>query len=47
MAVVGPRPRTFFVKEIAKIMPFMKRDVIKPGLTGWAQVNYAYGEAVR
>lgn len=48
MAVIGPRPeRPFFVKEIAKIMPFYEtRHVIKPGLTGWAQVNYSYGESI-
>ncbi|MBF2708304.1 exopolysaccharide biosynthesis polyprenyl glycosylphosphotransferase [Flavobacterium soyangense] len=48
MAVIGPRPeRPFFVKEIAEIMPFYEtRHVIKPGLTGWAQVNYPYGESM-
>lgn len=48
MAVIGPRPeRPFFVKEIADVMPFYEtRHVIKPGLTGWAQVNYAYGETI-
>jgi exopolysaccharide biosynthesis polyprenyl glycosylphosphotransferase len=48
MAVVGPRPeRPFFVKEIAEIMPFYEtRHIIKPGLTGWAQVNYSYGETI-
>ena len=48
MAVIGPRPeRPFFVKEIAEIMPFYEtRHVIKPGLTGWAQVNYSYGESM-
>ena len=48
MAVIGPRPeRPFFVKEIAEIMPFYEtRHIIKPGLTGWAQVNYAYGETI-
>lgn len=48
MAVIGPRPeRPFFVKEIAEIMPFYEtRHVIKPGLTGWAQVNYAYGGTI-
>ncbi|MES2574295.1 MAG: exopolysaccharide biosynthesis polyprenyl glycosylphosphotransferase [Bacteroidota bacterium] len=48
MAVIGPRPeRPVFVKEIAEIMPFYEtRHVIKPGLTGWAQVNYSYGESL-
>ncbi|MEO8234782.1 MAG: sugar transferase [Flavobacterium sp.] len=48
MSVIGPRPeRPIFVKEIAQIMPFYEtRHVIKPGLTGWAQVNYSYGETI-
>ncbi|RTY81380.1 exopolysaccharide biosynthesis polyprenyl glycosylphosphotransferase [Flavobacterium sp. LS1P28] len=48
MAVIGPRPeRPVFVKEIAEIMPFYEtRHIIKPGLTGWAQVNYTYGETI-
>ncbi|MFV5702383.1 exopolysaccharide biosynthesis polyprenyl glycosylphosphotransferase [Flavobacterium sp. XS2P12] len=48
MAVIGPRPeRPFFVKEIAEIMPFYEtRHIIKPGLTGWAQVNYTYGVTI-
>lgn len=48
MAIIGPRPeRPFFVKEIAEVMPFYEtRHVIKPGLTGWAQVNYSYGESI-
>lgn len=48
MAVVGPRPeRPEFIKEIADRMPFYEtRHVIKPGLTGWAQVNYSYGETI-
>ena len=49
MAVIGPRPeRPVFVKEIAAMMPFYEtRHVIKPGLTGWAQVNYSYGETLQ
>ncbi len=48
MAVIGPRPeRPIFVDEIAEVMPFYEtRHVIKPGLTGWAQVNYSYGETI-
>jgi lipopolysaccharide/colanic/teichoic acid biosynthesis glycosyltransferase len=45
MGVIGPRPeRPVFVQKIAEVMPFYEtRHVIKPGLTGWAQVNYPYG----
>jgi lipopolysaccharide/colanic/teichoic acid biosynthesis glycosyltransferase len=48
MAIIGPRPeRPVFVKEIANVMPFYEtRHVIKPGLTGWAQVNYSYGATI-
>lgn len=48
MGVIGPRPeRPVFVNEIAEIMPFYEtRHIIKPGLTGWAQVNYSYGETI-
>ncbi|MFC6098021.1 sugar transferase [Flavobacterium qiangtangense] len=49
MAVIGPRPeRPFFVEKIASQMPFYQtRHVIKPGLTGWAQVNYSYGDSIK
>ncbi|ESU26045.1 sugar transferase [Flavobacterium limnosediminis JC2902] len=48
MGVIGPRPeRPVFVNQIAAIMPFYQtRHVIKPGLTGWAQVKHAYGETI-
>lgn len=48
MGVIGPRPeRPVFVSEIAEVMPFYEtRHVIKPGLTGWAQVNYSYGDSI-
>ncbi|AWI25684.1 sugar transferase [Flavobacterium pallidum] len=48
MGFIGPRPeRPVFVQELAEVMPFYEtRHVIKPGLTGWAQVNYAYGETM-
>ena len=48
MAVIGPRPeRPVFVDKIAEVMPFYQtRHIIKPGLTGWAQVNYSYGDSI-
>ncbi|CAM4044394.1 exopolysaccharide biosynthesis polyprenyl glycosylphosphotransferase [Flavobacterium antarcticum] len=48
MAFIGPRPeRPYFVAELSAVMPFYEtRHVIKPGLTGWAQVNYSYGESI-
>ena len=48
MSVVGPRPeRPHFVKELAlAIEAYTIRDRVKPGITGWAQVNYPYGASV-
>lgn len=48
MSIIGPRPeRPFFVSELAKVIPFYEtRHIIKPGLTGWAQVKTRYGGSV-
>ena len=48
MSFVGPRPeRPFFVTELAVAIPFYnERHVVKPGITGWAQLNYPYGASV-
>jgi lipopolysaccharide/colanic/teichoic acid biosynthesis glycosyltransferase len=48
MSFVGPRPeRPFFVKQLETVIPFYAaRHVVKPGITGWAQVKYRYGASV-
>jgi sugar transferase (PEP-CTERM system associated) len=45
MSFVGPRPeRPEFVSELTRQIPFYpQRHIIRPGLTGWAQVRYTYG----
>lgn len=46
MSFVGPRPeRPEFVEKLAEIIPYYEeRHRVKPGLTGWAQVCYSYGD---
>jgi exopolysaccharide biosynthesis polyprenyl glycosylphosphotransferase len=48
MSLVGPRPeRPELVAELERIIPFYRaRLLVKPGLTGWAQVNYGKGASV-
>ena len=48
MALIGPRPeRPHFVETLAAEIPhFRARMLVKPGLTGWAQVNFRYGASV-
>lgn len=48
MSLIGPRPeRPYFVKELSQVIPFYEtRHIIKPGLTGWAQVKVRYGSTV-
>lgn len=48
MSFVGPRPeRRYFVDQLEKVIPFYAlRMHAKPGITGWAQINYPYGDTI-
>ncbi len=48
MSFVGPRPeRPFFVDDLVKDIPlYAERHIVKPGITGWAQLNYPYGASI-
>lgn len=48
MSFVGPRPeRPEFIEELASNIPYYhERHLLKPGITGWAQLNYPYGSSV-
>ena len=48
MSVIGPRPEQLdFVKTFEELIPFyVFRHTIKPGLTGWAQINYKYSSTI-
>ena len=49
MAFVGPRPeRPVFVAQLTATIPhYADRAAVRPGLTGWAQVKYAYGASIQ
>jgi lipopolysaccharide/colanic/teichoic acid biosynthesis glycosyltransferase len=48
MSFIGPRPeRPEMIAELEASVPFYRhRCLVKPGLTGWAQINYPYGASV-
>lgn len=48
LSIVGPRPeQPHYVEELVEKIPFYSvRHLVRPGLTGWAQVKYSYGATV-
>jgi sugar transferase (PEP-CTERM system associated) len=48
MSIVGPRPeRPEFVRTLSEQIPYYRhRHAVRPGITGWAQINHKYGDTL-
>ena len=48
MSIVGPRPeRPEFVRTLSEQIPYYRhRHAVRPGITGWAQINHKYGDTI-
>jgi lipopolysaccharide/colanic/teichoic acid biosynthesis glycosyltransferase len=48
MAIVGPRPeRPEFVRALSEQIPYYRqRHSVRPGISGWAQINHKYGDTL-
>jgi lipopolysaccharide/colanic/teichoic acid biosynthesis glycosyltransferase len=48
MSIVGPRPeRPEFVRALSEQIPYYRQRLcVRPGITGWAQINYKYGDSL-
>lgn len=49
MSLIGPRPeRPEFIEELQEVVPYYyTRSMVKPGITGWAQIHYDYGNSAK
>jgi len=48
MSIVGPRPeRPEFVETLSQTIPYYRQRLcLRPGITGWAQINHKYGDSL-
>ena len=48
MSLIGPRPeRPDIVRDLCEKLPYYaERHLVKPGITGWAQISFRYGSSI-